>query len=129
MNEKDKTDSSTLAMSRTTVMKGVKKKRISYLDIKRVDQKAHTFKLPDTTDTVLGRTNDNLITLPFPNVSRHHSRIFKSNEDYLIEDLGSTNGTYVNGIKIAKCVLRTNDIIQVGDTRMVYFEREEICQS
>jgi pSer/pThr/pTyr-binding forkhead associated (FHA) protein len=118
-------DVQTLAMSRSTLLKGVKKRRVALLDVKRVDEKLETLKL-DEKNVVIGRTADNKIDLNYPNVSRHHSQITYSNESYSIEDLDSTNGTYVNGISIAKCILHPNDVIQIGDTHIFYYEREEV---
>ncbi|WDE95628.1 FHA domain-containing protein [Lentisphaera profundi] len=118
-------DVRTLAMSRASIMKGVKKRRVGFLDIKRINEQVQTYRLDDS-DTIIGRTSDNLIKLAYANISRHHSKISPSNETYSIEDLESTNGTYVNGISIAKCVLHPNDIIQIGDTHLFYYEREEI---
>ena len=129
MSDSDKLEVNvqTLAMSRANLLRGVKKRRVSWLDIKRVDEQVQTMKLEEN-DVVLGRTADNAIELNYPNVSRHHSKISYSNESYSIEDLESTNGTYVNGISIAKCVLHPNDVIQVGDTHIFYYEREEVIQ-
>ncbi|WP_052607320.1 FHA domain-containing protein [Lentisphaera araneosa] len=118
-------DVRTLAISRSSVMKGIKKHRVAFLDIKRLDEQVQTYKLKEG-DTIIGRTKDNSIQLAFPNISRHHSKISFSNETYSIEDLESTNGTYVNGISIAKCVLHPNDVIEIGDTHLFYYEREEL---
>jgi len=123
--DKQEVDVQTLAMSRSNLLKGVKKQRVSLLDIKRINEQVQTMKLTNN-NVVIGRTSDNEIELNYPNVSRHHSKISYANESYSIEDLESTNGTYVNGISIAKCILHPNDVIQVGDTHMFYYEREEV---
>lgn len=123
--DKQEVNVQTLAMSRSNLLRGVKKRRVSLLDIKRVNEQVQTMRLSEK-DVVLGRTADNAIDLNYPNVSRHHSKITYSNEAYSIEDLESTNGTYVNGISIAKCVLHPNDVIQIGDTHIFYYEREEV---
>ena len=49
------------------------------------------------TDLVLGRGSDCDIIIPLRQVSRHHTRIFSSLQGTMVEDLGSKNGTYVNG--------------------------------
>ena len=113
-------------MSRTEVLTGMSRRRVSYLEVNSPDRPRLNFKLSDT-EVVLGRTADNQISLPYTNVSRHHASVFMSGEDYYVEDMGSTNGTYVNGVKIAKCVLRPNDLIQIGETKIYYSEREELC--
>ena len=56
-------------------------------------------------------------------VSRHHARFSRSEGRYLVEDLGSRNGTQVNGIRIDKAEpLANEDQIQIGHTRFVYHE-------
>jgi serine/threonine protein kinase len=53
-------------------------------------------------------------------LSRHHARISRSGSAFTIEDLGSTNGTFVNGRKITKAeILTPGDRIQVGATTLV----------
>ncbi|HEX6652411.1 MAG TPA: FHA domain-containing serine/threonine-protein kinase [Thermoleophilaceae bacterium] len=53
-------------------------------------------------------------------ISRHHARIARSNGTFIIEDLGSTNGTFVNGRRISKPeLLSPGDRIQVGATTLV----------
>ena len=53
-------------------------------------------------------------------ISRHHARIFRSGTGFLVEDLGSTNGTHVNGRRIEQPEpLGVGDEIEVGGTRMI----------
>lgn len=56
-------------------------------------------------------------------VSRIHARIVRTEQGHVIEDLGSTNGTMVNGKVIARQILQSNDQIQVGDTVLVFWRR------
>ncbi|MDA8227192.1 MAG: DUF3662 domain-containing protein [Desulfitobacterium hafniense] len=49
-------------------------------------------------------------------VSRRHIKISKSEEDWFLDDLGSTNGTFVNGQRITRLVLSPGDRIQIGQT-------------
>ncbi len=119
-------ESRTIQMSRTEVLTGMKRKRVSYLEVNAPDRPQLNYKLGDK-DVVIGRTKDNQITLPFSNISRHHALVKSEGEDYSVQDNGSTNGTYVNGVKVAKCVLRQNDLIQIGETKIYYTEREELC--
>ena len=74
-------DVRTLAMSRSSVMRGMKKRRVAFLDVKRLDEQVQTYKLKED-DTIIGRTEDNSIQLAFANISRHHSKISFSNETY-----------------------------------------------
>lgn len=62
--------------------------------------------------------------LPDEHVSRRHARIMAVSGEYLLTDLGSTNGTVVNGQRIkGATVLQHGDIIQLGGTLMVFYIR------
>lgn len=70
----------------------------------------------DKEEVTVGRVRGNDIVLPKGNVSKHHCRLIIQGEQVLIEDLRSTNGTYVNGRKIAEPTpVSTTDKIFVGD--------------
>ena len=65
----------------------------------------------------LGRSPDNVIHLDDQKVSRHHARIEGGDGRYFIEDLGSSNGTTVNGQLInQKTALQIGDQIAIGST-------------
>jgi hypothetical protein len=57
------------------------------------------------TQLLLGRGSDCDIIIPDRQVSRHHSRIFSSERGTMVEDLGSKNGTYVNGDLLQEAVM------------------------
>src|ERR1043166_6397573 len=63
---------------------------------------------------LLGRQSDNNLVLRDNRASRSHARIFAENGSYLIEDLNSRHGTWVNGELIARHVLRNSDRIEFG---------------
>jgi len=126
MDEQKKLDSRTIAMERTQFLNGMRRRRVSYLEVNASGRPRLNYKLTEEK-AVIGRIEDNQITLPFTNVSRHHAAVYKSGEDYILEDNGSTNGSYVNGVKVARCALRPNDLIQIGESRIYYTEREELC--
>ena len=66
----------------------------------------------------IGRYRDNTLVLRDPLVSRHHAEIAMQGGRWVIRDLGSANGTFVNGRRIAGLqVLNHGDTIQVGRTR------------
>jgi hypothetical protein len=68
---------------------------------------------------VIGRLPDCTISVADPNVSRRHTEIRPSGTGYSIIDLGSTNGTKVNGLTIAsETMLRDGDIVSVGNTHL-----------
>ncbi len=69
--------------------------------------------------TIIGRRNADLL-VEDPDVSRQHAALERYEERYLIRDLGSTNGTFVNGRKVDVEILHPGDVIQVGDTRITF---------
>jgi hypothetical protein len=73
-------------------------------------------------DIIIGRGPECDLPLSLDNVSREHARVYFRNDEYYIEDLGSTNGTYVNGIRIVKCALRKNDQIDIGGVKIFFNE-------
>src|SRR5580704_15443341 len=58
---------------------------------------------------LFGRNADNNLVLRDNRVSRNHARIFFENGHYVVEDLNSRHGTWVNGERIARHVLRNSD--------------------
>ena len=73
--------------------------------------------------TTIGSVAGNTVVLSDPAVSRKHVGIRQVNSSYEFADLGSTNGVYINGHKMAKKTLVPGDILRVGNTEMV-FRRE-----
>ena len=69
----------------------------------------------------IGRRPDNDVPLPFPAVSGEHAAIVTILSDSFLEDLGSTNGTFVNGKPITKHFLRDKDRIDVGRENFIYY--------
>lgn len=70
----------------------------------------------DGTPMTLGRATDNALVLPDSRVSRHHARVQARRGTLVFTDLGSTNGSRVNGIRVDACALGTGDRVLVGDT-------------
>jgi hypothetical protein len=66
----------------------------------------------------VGRSPDSNIVLADPNVSRHHAEIRPQGDGFMLIDLGSTNGSKVNGVRVAQRVLQDGDEISFGNTRM-----------
>ncbi len=70
----------------------------------------------DRTDITIGRVQGNDLVLPKGNVSKRHARVRYREGGFIVTDLGSTNGTYVNGRKIAQAtIVREGDKIYIGD--------------
>ena len=76
--------------------------------------------------TTIGRRPDNDVCLPHPAVSAEHAAVVTITSDSFLEDLGSTNGTLVNGKRITKHLLRDRDEIDIGRQRLVYLADETV---
>ncbi len=68
----------------------------------------------DKNEIMIGRNVANDIAIENLAVSKQHARIVKQEGAYYIEDLDSTNGTYLNKIRVTKKDLKNNDIIIIG---------------
>jgi pSer/pThr/pTyr-binding forkhead associated (FHA) protein len=66
------------------------------------------------TRTVLGRAHDCDLRIPTRDVSRRHCEIEISSAAAIVRDLGSSNGTYVNGRRVAEATLNPGDRLTVG---------------
>jgi len=71
-------------------------------------------------DLSLGRDGTNRIQVNDSEVSRRHADLRKDDEGYLLVDLGSSNGSYVNGEKIAEHRLKNGDRVQLGRTLLLF---------
>jgi hypothetical protein len=69
--------------------------------------------------TTVGRLPESTITIEDGNVSREHARIAPGSNGYIVTDLGSTNGTLVNGVRIpGQQLLADGDILSFGSTHL-----------
>ncbi len=68
----------------------------------------------------IGRLPDNTIVIDNPAVSGRHARVFKEGNHYVVEDLKSTNGTFVNEKPIARHTLLEGDLLLVGKHSLVF---------
>ena len=73
----------------------------------------------------IGRLPDNDIRIDNPAVSGHHSLIINILNDSFLEDLNSTNGTYVNGKLIKKHAMQHGDVITVGHHQLRFVDQQE----
>ncbi len=74
--------------------------------------------LLDRPTMTIGRMPENDIVLDHRSISRHHARVLRENNHYIIVDLGSQNGVVVNGEKYDRVQLRKGDIIDLGHIRL-----------
>ncbi len=75
--------------------------------------------------TVLGRAPDANLVINDPRISRHHVKIDVTGQDVTIEDMGSTNGTFVNGKRITKQALADGDKIQISSSTVFKFALQD----
>jgi pSer/pThr/pTyr-binding forkhead associated (FHA) protein len=68
----------------------------------------------------IGRRSDNHIVIDKPHVSRNHAQIRAINNRFVIFDLGSTGGTFVNRIRVEQANLFPGDVISLADVDLVY---------
>ncbi|HRQ24074.1 MAG TPA: FHA domain-containing protein [Anaerolineales bacterium] len=81
-----------------------------------------TFPLEGDQLTI-GRDSSNGVSINDPEVSRKHSRLSFQGGKYVLEDLGSTNGTFVNGQRLAgPVVLKSGDVISLGEQIVLMYD-------
>jgi len=119
-NEEASEYENTAKISRKTPLKEIPIKHSAYFEIIGPVEKS-VVELGEE-EINIGRSSICEIQLPVENVSREHARVFFRNEEYHIEDMNSTNGIYVNGIKMVKCVLRNHDQIDIGGVKLFFNE-------
>jgi diguanylate cyclase (GGDEF)-like protein len=77
-------------------------------------------------ENVLGRSTDANVNLDADSVSRRHARITLTEGHAEFEDLGSTNGSFVNDRKVERCALKDGDIIRVGAAILKFLTGDNI---
>lgn len=77
------------------------------------------YHLRETLSTI-GRGESNEITILDGQLSRRHAMIRYLDENYILDDMNSANGVYVNGERLQRRVLRQGDAILMGTTRLVF---------
>jgi two-component system response regulator GlrR len=73
-----------------------------------------------TSNLAIGSRPDSDLRLDDPTVSRKHAEISRTAEGYLLQDLGSTNGTFLNSVRVDRAYLRDGAVVTVGETSMVF---------
>ena len=90
-------------------------KRSELLVLDPPEQRGHTYPLGD--ELTLGRAAGCHVVVDDTFVSQIHARVFARDGQYLVEDLGSTNGTYLNRKKVSgPMLMQRGDRLQVGNT-------------
>ncbi len=62
----------------------------------------------------IGRQSDNLLPIDNPAVSGHHAKIYRQDDNYVVEDMESFNGTYLNDRHVERAILKDGDVVLVG---------------
>src|SRR5437773_4946128 len=70
----------------------------------------------------VGRLPDNTVIIDNPAVSSHHACVFRDGDRFVVEDLESTNGTFVNEQRVTRHTLQHGDVLLVGKHKLVFDE-------
>jgi pSer/pThr/pTyr-binding forkhead associated (FHA) protein len=76
-------------------------------------------------EVTIGRSPDSDIQIDNLAVSKRHARLIKQKDHYAVEDLNSTNGTFLNDEKITKAILKHNDVVTIGKHNLIISYQEE----
>jgi pSer/pThr/pTyr-binding forkhead associated (FHA) protein len=79
----------------------------------------------DQEPVVVGRSAQAKVSVEDQGVSRRHFLVLREGEDYVIKDLSSRNGTWINGRRVFAGKLRHNDCILAGHTRFLFLDPPE----
>jgi Nif-specific regulatory protein len=94
---------------------------VAYLIVQEVDERGKVYRLVDRQVTTIGRAPTNRIVLDDEVCSRNHCEIFYSDGAWYIRDLGSRNGTLVQGVAISQDhELQEGDTIEIGDSEAIF---------
>jgi pSer/pThr/pTyr-binding forkhead associated (FHA) protein len=77
--------------------------------------RTHELKAEKTT---IGRLEDNIFQIPEASVSSHHCEVWLRGNDVVIKDLNSTNGTFINGERVAEQPMKPGQILRLGQVEM-----------
>lgn len=78
--------------------------------------------------TKIGKKEDNDLVLDEKTVSRNHVEIVQTEDSYLLKDLDSTNGTFINDIRVKEAYLSPGDVIRIGTVRVEFIAFDEKVQ-
>jgi len=73
----------------------------------------------------IGRSEDRDVVIPDPAASRHHCQLSLQGSEYMLRDMGSANGIFVNGTRVRELALADNDIIRIGNTEMRFVRSDQ----
>lgn len=96
---------------------GTVERRVSWQAVVEIDGRRHSLT---SARTVIGRGSDADITIADAGSSRKHAEILWDGERAMMRDLGSTNGTKVNGQKVREAALHSDTTVTIGRTDIVF---------
>jgi hypothetical protein len=70
----------------------------------------------------IGRHSENDLTLMDPHISRHHAQLRVINQQYVLFDVGSTGGVFLNDRKVSQSRLYSGDVIRLGTSNLIYVQ-------
>ena len=79
----------------------------------------------DREEVTIGAMDDNDVVIPENTVSRYHCRIIQDDSGYVLVDQQSTNGTFINGVRIREGYLRPGCTVEVGQSKLLFNAHEE----
>ncbi|HSP07923.1 MAG TPA: FHA domain-containing protein, partial [Acidobacteriota bacterium] len=82
------------------------------------DMGRETLVPPDMKRIAIGTRSESEVPLTDPTVSRRHAEIIPEKDRYLLRDLGSTNGTYIDNVRVEQAYVEPDSVIRVGRTEI-----------
>ena len=79
--------------------------------------------------TQIGRKSSNDIVIQKPGVSRVHAQIHYEEGQFILYDINSSNGTFINDMRITKGKLKPGTIFYIGDVAMVFVQDKKVTNS
>ena len=99
-----------------------------YLVLQSAGRWSDVFRLSAPMEVVLGRSSSNDIAIRSERASRQHARIWSASSGWSIEDLGSRNGTFVNGERVESRELREGDKIEIAGFSLEFVHRIQAAE-
>jgi putative nucleotidyltransferase with HDIG domain len=93
-----------------------------YIRVKTGPNRGKLFEIKEAT-LGIGRDESQIIQVLDQGVSRNHAEIFRIGEMCFVRDIGSTNGTFVNDVRVTEESLKTGDELMIGTTILVFEDR------
>jgi transcriptional regulator with GAF, ATPase, and Fis domain len=81
------------------------------------DDAGKSYPIADTT-LKIGKSPDNDVVIDSPTVSRNHLVINRQGDRFLVQDLGSTNGTFIDGAQVREAYLKPGQLLELGDVQL-----------